>query len=407
MKKIFVIGTLLFVGLSCSLVYGQIESQWRGPNRDGVYPDKGLLKAWPEDGPKEMWSVEGLGDGYSSAAVTADRVYLTGLTKGEGFLYAFDLEGKPIWKASYGAEWNGSRPGARTTPTVVGDRIYLMSARGHAVCMSTEGKKIWSVDLMAQFRARNLQWGMTESLLVDGDRVFCTPGGPSVTIVALDRHSGKTIWKIKADGETSGYCSPRLIEHGKRRILLTMTGKSVVGIDADTGEFLWRHSHVTDYDVNANTPLYHNGYIYAFSGYGTGGQMFELSEDGISVKRVWSQKKLDSQMGAAILVDGYIYGSGHNSRGWQCLDWETGKVQFTAKKIGSKGAIVYADGMMYCYSEGGHVGLVKPNPQEFEVVSFFRVKKGSGEHWAHPVIKDGRLYIRHGDELMVYHIGDE
>ncbi len=407
MKRISVGITLLFVGLGCSVAFGQTDAQWRGPNRDGVYPGESLLKTWPEEGPKEMWSVEGLGKGYSSVAVTADRVYLTGMTGGEGFLFAFDTDGKLVWKASYGREWNGSRPGARTTPTVVGNRIYLMSARGQAVCFSTDGKKVWAVDLMAQFGARNLDWGMTESLLVEGDRVFCTPGGRNVTIASLDRHSGKTIWKIKADGETSGYCSPCLVRHGNRRLLLTMTGKSVVGIDADTGKFLWRQSHITDYSVNANTPLYHDGFIYAVSGYGTGSQMFQLSEDGASVTRVWSQKKLDSQMGAAVLVGGYIYGSGHNNRGWHCLDWKTGKVQYTARKIGNKGAIIFADGMMYCYSESGYVGLVKPNPQEFEVVSSFRVKKGSGEHWAHPVIKDGRLYIRHGDALMVYHIGNE
>ncbi len=407
MKKIFLVILLTFFGLGYSVSFGQIDVQWRGPNRDGIYPNESLLKTWPKEGPKLLWSVEGLGEGYSSPAVTADRVYLTGMTGGKGFLFAFDRNGKPVWKVSYGSEWNGSRPGARTTPTVVGDKIYLMSAKGQAVCFSTDGKKIWSVDLMAQFGARNLQWGITESLLVDGDRVFCTPGGPSVTIVALDRHSGKTIWKIKADGKTSGYCSPCLVQHGKRRLLLTMTGESVVGVDADTGEYLWRNSHVTDYVVNANTPLYHNGFIYTVSGYGTGGQMFELSEDGTSVKRVWSQKKLDSQMGAVVLVDGYIYGSGHNGRGWHCLDWKTGKVQYTARKIGNKGAIIFSDGMMYCYSENGDVGLVKPNSQKFEVVSSFRIKKGSGEHWAHPVIKDGRLYIRHGDALMVYHIGDE
>jgi outer membrane protein assembly factor BamB len=266
---------------------------------------------------------------------------------------------------------------------------------------------VWTVDLMKQFGARNLDWGITESLLVDGDRVFCTPGGPSVTVAALDRHTGKTIWKIKADGETSGYCSPCLVRHGQRRLLLTMTGKSIIGIDADTGEYLWRRTHYTDYDVNANTPLYHDGFIYVVSGYGTGGQMFQLSEDGTGIKQVWTQRKLDSQMGAAVLVDGYIYGSGHNNRGWHCLEWETGEVQYTARKIGNKGAIIFADGMIYCYSESGHVGLVKPNPQEFVVVSSFREKKGSGEHWAHPVIKNGRLYIRHGDALMVYRIGNE
>ena len=403
MKKLFVLIWLL-LSLSFSFALGQIESQWRGPDRDGVYPDENLLRKWPDAGPRLLWFVEGLGAGYSSAAVTSDRVYLTGMIRGEGFLFAFDMEGKLVWRASYGPEWDGSRPGARTSPTVVGDRLYLMSAEGPAVCFSTDGKKIWSVNLMQEFGARNIEWGMTESLLVDGDHVFCTPGGQNVMIARLDRYSGKTIGKIKGNGETSGYCSPLLVKHGERRLLLTMTAKSVVGIDADTGEYLWRHSHVTPYDLNANTPLYHNGYLYTVSGYNTGGQMFKLSENGESVRRVWSQDTLDSQMGAAVLVAGYIYGSGHQNRGWHCLDWKTGKVRYTAREIGNKGAIIFSDGMLYGYSERGDVALVKPNPQKFEVLSSFQIKKGSGEHWAHPVIKDGRLYIRHGDALMVYHI---
>jgi len=324
------------------------------------------------------------------------------MISGEGFLFAFDKHGKLVWKSSYGPEWDGSRPGARTTPTVQRDRIYLMSAEGRVVCFSTNGKKIWSVNLMEEFGARNLEWGMTESLLVDGDCIFCTPGGRDVMIVALDRHSGKTIWEIRGNGETSGYCSPCLVKHRGRRLLLTMTARSFVGIDADKRELLWRYSHVTDYYVNANTPLYHDGNVYTVSGYNTGGQMFLLSEDGKSIKRIWSQDTLDSQMGAVVLVDGFIYGSGHNNRGWHCLDWKTGKVQYTARQIGNKGAIIFSDGMIYCYSERGDVALVKPNPQKFEVVSSFRIKRGSGEHWAHPVIKDGRLFIRHGDALMVY-----
>jgi len=403
MKKIFVM-IWLFLSFNFSFAFGQIDSQWRGPNRDGVYPDESLLRKWPSAGPKLLWSVDGLGEGYSSAAVTSNRVYLTGMTRGKGYLFAFDMNGKLVWKTSYGPEWDGSRPGARTTPTVVGSRIYLMSAEGRAVCFDTDGKIVWSVDLMQDFDARNLEWGMTESLLVDGDRVFCTPGGRNVMIATFDRHSGKTIWKVKGNGEKSGYCSPHLIRHGKRRLLLTMTEKSVVGLDADTGEYLWRYPHVTDYDVNANTPLYLDGYFYTVSGYGTGSQMFRLSEDGKKINLVWSEETLDSQMGAAVLVNGYIYGSGHHNRGWHCLDWKTGKVQFTERKIGNKGNIIFSDGMLYCYSERGDVALVKPNPKEFEVVSSFRIKKGSGPHWAHPVIKNGCLYIRHGDVLMVYGI---
>jgi len=403
MKKI-IITFLFLLALSISYVFGQVDSQWRGPNRGGVYPNENLLKKWPDTGPKLLWSVEELGNGYSSAAVTSDRVYLTGETGGQGTLFAFDLSGKLLWKSPYGPEWGESHPGSRTTPTVIGNRIYLLSAKGVTVCFDANGKKIWSVDLTRNFGARNLRWGMTESLLVDGDKVYCTPGGPDIMMVVLNRQTGQVIWKIKGNGETSGYCSPAIVKHGNRRLILTMTAKSVVGIDADTGEYLWRASHVTDYDVNANTPLYHNGYIFTNSGYGTGGQLFKLADDGKSVKLIWSQEELDSQFGAAVLVDGYIYGSGHKNRGWHCLDWKTGKGQFSERAIGNKGNIIFSDGMFYCYSERGDVALVKPNPQKFDVLSSFEIEKGSGPHWAHPVINKGRLYVRHGDALMVYNI---
>ncbi len=384
---------------------GQVESQWRGPERDGIYPHESLLKQWPDQGPPLLWTVDGLGEGYSSAAVTSDRVYVTGMIRGEGFLFAFDRDGRRLWRSSYGPEWDGSHPGSRTTPTVAGDRLYLMSAEGRAVCADTEGAVRWSVDLVKEFGARNLEWGMTESPLVDGDRVFFTPGGRNVMLVALDRSSGRTLMQVKGNGESSGYCSPLIVRHGPRRLLVTMTAKSVVGVDADTGEYLWRQSHVTDYNVNANTPICHQGFLFVVSGYGTGGQMFRISEDGTRTDRVWTQARIDSQMGAAVLVDGLIYGSGHSHRGWHGLDWETGRIRFSARAIGNKGNIIFSDGMLYCYSERGDVALVKPDPEEFKVVSSFRIKEGSGPHWAHPVIKDGRLYIRHGDVLMVFNIG--
>jgi outer membrane protein assembly factor BamB len=186
-----------------------------------------------------------------------------------------------------------------------------------------------------------------------------------------------------------------------------MTADAVVGIDPDAGKLLWRQPHVTEYNVNANTPLYADGKVYTVSGYGTGGQMFELTEDGAGVKRLWAQPALDSQMGAAVLVDGFIYGSGHNRRGWQCLDGKTGAVRYTARELGNKGAVITAGGMLYLYSESGDVALVRPDPLKFSVVSSFRFKAGTGEHWAHPVIMGGRLYIRHGDVLTVYLIADE
>jgi hypothetical protein len=183
-----------------------------------------------------------------------------------------------------------------------------------------------------------------------------------------------------------------------------MTGESVIALDADQENYLWRQKHQTKYDINPNTPLYIDGYIYTVSGYGTGGQLFKLSPDGNSAELVWAEETLDSQMGATIRVDGFIYGSGHDNKGWHCIDWKTGKVNYTTRELGRKGNIIFSDGMLYCYSEKGDVGLVKPNPGKFDVVSSFKVKRGSGEHWAHPVISDGRLYVRHGDVLLVYDI---
>lgn len=402
MKKLIV---LIFIFcLNVSLVFGQIDSQWRGPNRDGVYPGEKLLKKWPAAGPKQLWKVFGLGDGYSSAAVTGDRVYVTGMISGTGYLFAFDLKGGPAWKTAYGPEWDNGHPGARTTPTVVGDKIYLLSGAGQCVCIGSNGKKVWSVDLMKVFKARNLKWGITESVLVDGDTVYCTPGAGDVMIAVLDRHTGKTIRKIKGNGEKSGYCSPLLVKHGNLRLLLTMTEKSVVGIDADKGTYLWSYSHVTSYGVNANTPLYHNGQVFTISGYGTGGQMFKLSKDGKKMDLLWSQGVIDSQMGAVALVGGYLYASGHRKRGWHCIDWKTGAVTFSVKELGNKGNIIFSDGMLYCCSEDGDMALVRPNPDKFDIVSSFKIEKGSGPHWAHPVIDKGRLYVRHGEALMVYDI---
>lgn len=396
---------LIVLLLNVSFLYSAESSHWRGPNRNGIYPEKNLLKKWPENGPKLLWSVEDLGKGYSSAAVTKNKVYITEMVDGIGYLRAYTLTGKFLWKKSYGKDWEKSYDGTRTTPTVLDGRIYLMSAFGNVFCFeATKGVKLWSVDLQKTFGARNITWGMTESLLIDGNKVICTPGGSKVTMAALDRFTGKTIWTCKANGEKSAYCSPLLINHGKLRILVTMIEKSIIGVNADTGEYLWSHRHVTEYDIHANTPIYKDGFIYCTSGYGTGGVKLKLSADGKSVQEMWRNKSLDSQIGAAILVDGYIYGSGHSTNGWQCLDWNTGEVKYKSRELGGKGNIIYADGMLYCYSERGFVALVKPNPDVFEVVSSFKIKKGSNPHWAHLVISDGRLYVHHGNVLLVYSI---
>lgn len=343
MKKPVLILGLLF-GAMVTFAVSQIDSRWRKPGWNGIYPGYRLMENWPERGPQIVWAFEGLGDEYSSPAVVSNRVYVTGMIRGEEFLFALDLNGCLHWKLSYGSEWEGSRPGARSTPTVFGNRLYLMSAEGRAICADRSGQIVWTVDLVKTFGARNLQRGMTESPLVDGDHVFFTPGGRNGILAALDGQTGQTVWEIGGNGKTSGYCSPFLVKKGDRRLFLTMTGKALIGIDVDTGELLWRHARVNDYVVNANTPLYYNGYVYVVSGYGTDGQMFKLVADGKSIERIWAQRKMESQVGAAVLVDGNIYGSGHQSRGWHCLDWKTGEVHYTARAIGNKGAVIFAEG---------------------------------------------------------------
>jgi outer membrane protein assembly factor BamB len=183
-----------------------------------------------------------------------------------------------------------------------------------------------------------------------------------------------------------------------------MTQENLIAVDADTYEYLWGYSHRTRYDINPNTPLYNDGHIYSFSGYGTGGQLFKIKNNGDGIDRIWADETLDSQMGSALLHDGHIYGSGHSNKGWHCVEWLTGKVKYSDRVLGSKGNIIYSDGMFYCYSEKGEVGLVKPNTQKFEVISSFKIKQGSGNHWAHPVILNGVLYIRHGEALMAFDI---
>jgi len=315
------------------------------------------------------------------------------------------LKGKMSWRTTYGQEWVDGHDGARSTPTVIADKIYIMSGQGKAVCFdSNNGKIVWEVDLIATFGGRNLRWGMTESPLVDGERIFYTPGGSEAMMVILNRFTGKTIKIIAGNGEKSAYASPAIISHNDKRFILTMTGESVVGLDAETGDYLWRQNHKTKYDINPNTPLYHQGYIYAVSGYGTGGQLLKLSSNGKNVEQIWSDKTLDSQMGAAVIVGDNIYGSGHQNKGWHCIEWKTGKVKYTAKELGSKGNIIFADGLLYCYSERGDVGLVRPTPEKFDLISSFKISEGSGPHWAHPVIANGKLFVRHGDVLMVYDI---
>ena len=379
--------------------------QFRGPARNGTSPETGLMKQWPQGGPVELWSCEGLGWGYSSPAVAGGVAYTCGMIRDQGYLFAIDSRGKVKYKVNYGSEWDkaGNSPGTRTTPTIDGDRLYIMSGRGRIACHNAaSGDRIWSVDTPEKFGGKNIRWGIAESVLVDGDRVICTPGGKDAAVVALNKMTGETIWTSKGLSQLSAYCSPILVERGSSRLVVTLVEKALAGIDANTGRVCWVVPHEVSYDIQAVSPLYGDGMIFVTNGYRHGSQGFALSPDGMNAEQKWSQKALDVHHGGVVLVEGRVHGA--NSRGeWVCVDLATGKVAFTAKLAG-KGSVIYADGMLYGYGESGKVGLTKIKPDGYELVSSFAVKKGSNEHWAHPAISDGRLYIRHGDTLLCYNI---
>lgn len=397
--------TILVISLIYVSASAQEVSQWRGPDRNGIYRETGLLKKWPDPSPTLLWSFDGLGEGYSSASVTSSAVFTTGMTGGTGYVFSFNHQGKLLWKKEYGKEWSDSHSGSRSTPLVIGDKLYVLSAFGRLVCMNTaDGRIIWSVDFMKDYDARNLTWGITENLLADGDVLYCTPGGVKANLVALNRNTGSVIWMSKGNGEKSAYCSPMIISLPKRKLLVTMMERSIQGFDASNGTLLWRFGHMNQYSVHPNTPVYNNGYLYCTSGYGFGGVMLKLTPDGSGVTQVWKNEKLDPKIGGFVVLNGKIYGGGDNNRQLFCLDWNTGKILYQLNRLAPCN-IIANDGLLYIYSERGEVSLVEPGSEGFNIISTFKVSKGSGPHWAHLVINNKRLYVRHGSALMVYDIG--
>ena len=399
--------TLVLLFLAC--VCDAADSpQFRGPNRDGRFEEQGLLKAWPEGGPSVAWVAKGFGKGYSSASVVNGKIYVTGMADDENaYVFVLNADGAVERKLRYGKEIvTEETSGARSTPTIDGDRLYVMSELGVVSCLDLKSDAVvWALNVLEKFGGKQNEWSLAESVLIDGDRLICTPGGPDAGIVALNKMTGETIWTTKGLSDMAAYCSPCIVKHKDRRLILTETSKLVVGVDAGTGQLLWTHEHLTEYDVHAVTPIYSNGLIYYTAGYGSGGGVLELSPDGSAVTLKWTDKTLDCQHHGVVLVDGYLFGTGHRKQFLSCLEMATGKVMWSAKEI-HQGAVVFADGMLYIYEgpKSGIVSLVKPVPTGFERTGQFTVTEGTGQHWAHPTISGGRLYIRHGDALIAYNL---
>ena len=383
--------------------------QFHGPNRDNLSTETGLLKRWPEGGPKRLWTAAGIGYGFSTVAIAGGRIYTTGNIDKDTVITTLDLEGRTVWRAKNGPAWQREIPGTRSTPTIDGDRLYHANAEGDVACLDAKtGRAIWSVNILETFNGRNIRWGLAESLLIDGDRVVCVPGGETVSMAALDKRTGKTVWTARGTGDKPGYASPVLIEYKGLRQIVTMMSASVVGVHAETGKLLWRHDHKAYEDETVSTPVFHEGLI-AVATLGPGAaRCLRLTVTGqtASVQEVWHTGVLDNHHGGILALDGYLYGTKVRNT-WVCLDFRTGNVMYKADGVG-KGSLTYADGMLYTYSERGLVGLVKATPKGHDVISQFRIPKGGkGPAWAHPVVCGGRLYLRHGDFLYCYDIRGE
>jgi len=404
------LGALVLLGQLCLGGASSDWPQWRGPNRDDISSETGLLKQWPEGGPKLLWTARGIGDGFSTVAIADGMVYTAGNVGSDTVITALDLDGKLKWQAKNGPAFTRNKAGSRSTPTIDGGLLYHKNPDGDLVCLDAKtGKEVWSLNILKEFGGRNITWALAESLLVDGNNLIASPGGPEAAIVAMDKKTGKTVWACKGIDDKPGYSSPILVEQGGLRQIVQMTAQHAIGVNAKTGELLWSFPHKTSYDANIPTPIYHDGHIFINSGYGSGGELLKLTVDGdkASVEQVWKTKALDNHHGGVVLVGGCLYGSTHNGQ-WVCLDFKTGEVKYKAPGVG-KGSLTYADGMLYTYSEGGgKVGLVKATPEGHEIISQFAVPRGgSGPNWAHPVVCGGRLYLRHADYLWAYGIKAE
>jgi outer membrane protein assembly factor BamB len=392
--------------------------QWRGENRNGVYNETGLLKEWPAEGPELLWYFEGLGEGHTSVAIANEKVYVTGMHDDRLVLYVFDMTGKLLTEKEIGKEWNENWNGVRSSICINDGKLYIFNALGTLFCLDeTTLNEVWKKDILNEFNGRNLMFGMTESPLIVGDKIFMTPGGEKHNMVALNKHTGELIWTSSGVGKLSTYCSPLYIGDQKTPMVVTWMStqkeenaprgtlfeNELVAFNAETGELLWSQPQLSENDINPNTPIYIDGMILSMTGYKGGAWLYRLKDGGKTAELVWKNNEMDNQMGGAIKVGDYVYASGHFNNFWFCVDWKTGETKYKVQDIG-RSNIIFADGMLYVYSEKGVMNLVKPNPDKFELVSSFPVTLGTEQHWAHPVIYEGVLFIRHGDALMAYKI---
>lgn len=412
----FVLFVPILMVLSVAAACGGDWPQWQGADRNATSREKGLLQEWPKDGPPLAWKVKGLGGGDSAPAVAGGKLFGMGSRGGDEVVWALsEKDGKEIWAARLGPavaqRVPQSKEGPACTPAVDGGRLYVLGMGSDLACLQAEdGKVVWRVNLTKEFGGRVPMWNFRESPLIDGDKVVCTPGGPEATLVALDKATGKTVWKSKVAGNpAAGYASVIACDFGGQRQYVQLTGSTLVGIAAADGKFLWRYDRPGNrMGITCSTPIYHDGHVFASSAYGAGGGLVKLSKDGEGVKaeEVYFTRSMENHHGGMVVVDGCLYGAHGGNGGGRlaCLDFMTGKVLWDRRAV-EKGSVAFADGRLYYRTEAGTVLLIEPSAKEFlERGRFEQPDRARQPAWAHPVVANGKLYIRDQGVLLCYDV---
>lgn len=404
--------TLGMIAILPSLVFPQALAQWRGTEHRGIYPEPSALTVWPDGGPKLLWSTDKIGDGYGSPVILDGRLYICGAIDSTACLFVFTVDGKPLAKIAYGKEWMVNYVGCRNAPTITKELIYLSTGLGDLVCLDRETfTEKWRVDGKTGFHNVLPLFGHAESPAVDGDLVFFNPGGKDTNMVALNRFTGKIVWVCKGDGERPGYNSPLIIHLATRNVLVTFSAYSLMGIDTRDGKLLWTHAQDNiplaehkpgNGDTHSNTVWYENGTIYYIAGDGNGAVRLTLAPDGSSIKQVWRNQAIDNYMGGFIIQGNRIYSGSDSKKMLYSIDIEQGQIADTLKC--SIGTMISDGKMLYYYNQRGEMNLVRPGAAGMELISKFKVTQGTKEHFSHPVIDHGVLYLRHGKALMAWEI---
>lgn len=389
--------------------------QWRGEQRDGWFrKETNLLKQWPQEGPEMVLKVDNVGKGFSSPVVHNGTIYITGMKDTLDYLTAIDMQGNTLWQVAYGRSWVKSFPDTRSSPTIDDNRVYVLAGTGILSCYQTgDGSLVWSVDVDKDYQAEWHQWGVSESPLVIGDLVICSPGGSYASVVAFNKLTGQEVWRTPVIGGQRSYVSPTLYEHNGIRLILAATAIHLAAIRPENGEVAWTYNYMAakEWDqpglIWANTPIWNEDQVYISMGYNFPSKMLKMNAQKNGVEEIFTNTVLDNHHHGVVLVDGYVYASNwiNNGKGnWVCMDWNTGDIKWETEWE-NKGSVIYADGLLYLYEEKrGNVALVRPNPEKLDIISTFRIAEGSGPHWAHPFISGGKLFIRHGEVLMVFNI---